>query len=75
MQNLLETVGKNIKSTRTEKGLSQEKLAELTGLHRTYIGAVERGEKNISTKNIEKIAKALAIQPYKLLIGNDSKIH
>jgi transcriptional regulator with XRE-family HTH domain len=75
MSNLLETVGKNLKTIRTEKGLSQEKLAELTGIHRTYIGAVERGEKNISTKNIEKIAKALAIQPYKLLIGNDSKIH
>lgn len=75
MSNLLDTVGKNLKTIRTEKGLSQEKLAELTGLHRTYIGAVERGEKNISTKNIEKIAKALAIQPYKLLIGDDSKIH
>jgi transcriptional regulator with XRE-family HTH domain len=71
MSNLLETVGNNIKSIRTERSLSQEKLAVLTGLHRTYIGAVERGEKNISTKNIEKIAKALAIEPFKLLIEND----
>lgn len=49
------------------KGLSQEKLADLSGLHRTYIGAVERGERNISIKNIFRIAKALEIRVTELL--------
>lgn len=44
-----------------QRGLSQEKLAELASLHRTYISAVERGERSISLKNIEKIAHALNV--------------
>ena len=47
-----------IKNERRKAGLSQEKLAEKTGMHRTYVGMVERGEKNITIANIEKIAKA-----------------
>ncbi|WP_033827200.1 helix-turn-helix domain-containing protein [Bacillus andreraoultii] len=54
-------LGKNIHKYRMKKGLSQEKLAEYCGLHRTYIGAVERGERNISIDNIEKIANALEV--------------
>lgn len=53
--------GKRVASLRRMKGLSQEKLAELADLHRTYIGAIERGERNISLKNIFKIAKALKV--------------
>lgn len=54
-------LSKNIKETRKSKSISQEKLAELSGLHRTYIGGVERAERNVSIDNIAKIAKALNI--------------
>ena len=50
--------GHNVQKYRKELGLSQERLAELAGVHRTYIGMVERAEKNITLCNIEKIAKA-----------------
>jgi transcriptional regulator with XRE-family HTH domain len=65
---ILKTIGDNIKSFRKSAGLSQERLAEATGLHRTYIGGVERGERNISALNISKIAVALKIKPYALLV-------
>lgn len=59
--------GKNVQKHRISQGLSQEKLAELTGVHRTYIGMIERAEKNITLCNIEKIAKALNIRIQELL--------
>lgn len=52
----------NIKRFRQKQGLSQEALADLAGLHRTYIGAVERGERNITLLNANKIAEALGLQ-------------
>ena len=52
---------------RQERGLSQEKLAALADLHRAYIGQIERGEKNIGLKNLEKIAKALKLKIRDLL--------
>ncbi|MGA7578913.1 MAG: helix-turn-helix domain-containing protein [Desulfobaccales bacterium] len=64
---VLKIIGKNIKYYRQKALLSQERLAELCGLHRTYVGAVERGERNISALNIEKISIALKIEPYRLL--------
>ncbi len=60
--------GKNVRKYRNESNLSQEKLAELTGLHRTYISDIERGLRSISLNNIEKISKALNVEIYKLFI-------
>lgn len=54
--------GQNVKKYRIEKGLSQEKLAEMADLHRTYIGMIERAEKNITLVNINKIAQALNME-------------
>ncbi|MFD1292610.1 helix-turn-helix domain-containing protein [Lutibacter holmesii] len=53
--------GNKVKTLRKEKGISQEELAFRSDLHRTYIGMIERAEKNITLKNIEKIANALEI--------------
>lgn len=58
---ILKHFGKRVREERQKQNLSQEKLAELAQLHRTYIGMIERGEKNITLENIEKIAKALNI--------------
>jgi len=58
----------NIKLYRTQKNLSQEALAELAGMHRTYISLVERERRNISIGNIERIASALDINAYLLLM-------
>jgi len=55
--------GDNMRLIRKEKGLSQEALADIAGLHRTYIGAIERAEQNVSLDNINKIAKALKVKP------------
>ena len=54
--------GSNVQKYRKEMHISQEKLAEFAGLHRTYIGMIERAEKNITIVNMEKIAKALNVQ-------------
>lgn len=54
--------GNKIRNERKKQGMSQEKLAELSGLHRTYIGMIERAEKNITLSNIEKIALALGLK-------------
>ena len=51
--------GKRVREERMKKGISQERLGELAKVHRTYIGMIERAEKNITLTNMEKIAKAL----------------
>lgn len=53
--------GKRVREERLKQGLSQEEFADRAGVHRTYIGMIERAEKNITLLNIEKIAKALEI--------------
>lgn len=60
-------LGNNIKQLRTSLGLSQEQLAEKAGLHRTYVGAVERGERNVSLDNILAISRALGVSVSTLL--------
>ena len=69
--NLMHIFATNVKKYRIEKGLSQEALAELAGLHRTYDSAVERERRNISIDNIENIANALNIDAYLLFISDN----
>ena len=66
MSDIAKAVGQRIRNYRTKKGLSQEKLAELCGCHPTYIGQLERGEKNATLESIERIAAALNISLSKL---------
>jgi len=60
-------VGRAIRKLRTERGLSQEKLAHRAHLHRTYIGAVERGERNITIVSLFRIASAFGVSPAVIL--------
>ncbi len=58
---ILKAFGRNVRRLREAQGLSQEELAERAQVHRTYVGMVERAEKNITLRNIEKFAKALQV--------------
>ncbi len=66
---ILVKFGKKIREARAERGLSQEALADIANVHRTYIGMVERAEKNITLLNIQKLAKALKINIRELFDG------
>lgn len=63
---ILRVFGSNMRKYRKEKNISQEKFAEMTGLHRTYISDIERFKRSISLANVQKIADALEIETYKL---------
>ena len=64
--------GKNVQKIRKMRHFSQEQLAEFAGVHRTYIGMIERAEKNITLCNIERIAKGLNVPIVELLSNNDN---
>ena len=66
--------GTNLKKYRPEQGLTQEKFAEMCGLHRTYISDIECFTRNVSLENVQKIADALGVESYKLLIESEEKI-
>ena len=63
-------LAENMRRERLKRGLSQEALADACGLHRTYIGSVERRERNISIDNVQRIASALEVTPHDLLSGS-----
>ena len=60
--NISEVIANNVRKLREERNLSQEKLAAEAGLHRTYIGMIERCEKNITVVSLERIAQALNVE-------------
>lgn len=64
---LLETLAENIRSFRREKGISQEALADMCSLHRTYVGSVERRERNVTLASLAVLAKALGVSVPELL--------
>ncbi len=66
--------GKAVRRIREQKGLSQEALADLSHLHRTYIGGIERGERNVGLLNLLRLSKALKVLPGELLQDFDKKI-
>ena len=71
---IIKVFGTNLRKYRKSKNLSQEKLAELSGLHRTYISDIERFCRSISLENIQKIADALDIQTYLLFTEDENDL-
>jgi transcriptional regulator with XRE-family HTH domain len=60
-------LGANLRRVRTEMGLSQEAFAEVLGVHRTFVGGLERGERNVSLRALERYAEKLGVDPMELL--------
>ena len=64
---LQRAVGRNLRAYRQEQGLSQEAFADELGVHRTYMGGIERGERNLTLKSLERMAERIGIDPLRLL--------
>lgn len=64
---LQRTVGRNLRAYREAKGLSQEAFADELGVHRTYMGGIERGERNLTLKSLERMAERIGLDPLVLL--------
>ncbi|MGH2852705.1 MAG: helix-turn-helix domain-containing protein [Solirubrobacteraceae bacterium] len=60
-------VGHNLRAYREAQGLSQEAFADVLGVHRTYMGGIERGERNLTLKSLERLAARIEIEPLRLL--------
>jgi len=60
-------VGRNLRAHRERQGLSQEAFAEAVGVHRTYMGGLERGERNLTLKSVERIAEKIGVDPVALM--------
>ena len=71
---IVKVFGSNLKRYRTALGLSQEAFAEKCGLHRTYISAIECYRRSIALENIQRIADALEIEPYKLFLEENKDV-
>jgi len=72
---LREKFGAAVRARREDLGFSQEQLAELAGMHRTYVGSIERGERNVSLENIVKLCEALQIKPSVLMGSLDEFVN
>ena len=64
---LQRAVGRNVRRVRNERGLSQEQFGEVVGWHRTLVGAVERGERNLTLKSVERVSIQMGVDPLELL--------
>ncbi|NLI08798.1 MAG: helix-turn-helix transcriptional regulator [Thermotogaceae bacterium] len=73
MDDICKKFGRRLREIRDRKGMTQEKLSEISGLERSYISDVERGARSISLKNIERLASALGIQVNELFVFEDVK--
>ena len=71
---IVRVFGSNLKKYRTTLGLSQEVFAEKCGLHRTYISAIECFRRSIALENVQRIANALEIEPYKLFLEENKDV-
>lgn len=71
-EKLLRAFGLAVRQERERVGVSQDVFADMAGVHRTYVGSVERGERNLSLKNIAAFADALGVAPSKLLAKAES---
>ncbi|WP_081795224.1 helix-turn-helix domain-containing protein [Nocardioides sp. URHA0020] len=70
---LQRVVGRNLRRHREALGLSQEAFADKLGYHRTYVGGLERGERNLSLRSVERIAERIEIQPLTLLLEGEGE--
>jgi transcriptional regulator with XRE-family HTH domain len=68
---LQRALGRNLRAYRHARGLSQEAFADVLGFHRTYVGGLERGERNLTLKGVERIAERIEVDPRYLLEPGD----
>ena len=72
---LQKAVGSNLRAYRQQRGLSQEAFADVIGVHRTYLGGVERGERNLTLRSVERIAGQIGVDPRALLGEPGGRLH